>query len=139
MIELKVMRRMLLRGILLAPLATALAWFIAGPSVGLGVLVGIALALGNLYLAARIIGGIAENAPHLMLPGALAAFMIGMFALVLIAMPLRSLQGWDAAAAGIALIATHLLLVMWEAATHLLKMPEEDQSQSVSRSAALRS
>jgi hypothetical protein len=139
LIELKVVRRMLVRGLIVGPLAVLVAWVLGGSSVGIGAALGTGLALANLYLAGRIIGGIAENAPHLMLPGAMAAFMLGMVLLVLIAVLFKAVGGWSPTAAGIALIAAHLVLVMWEAANHLLKMPQEEQSQPVSGSAPLRS
>lgn len=134
MIEVRLVQRMLRRGLLLAPVAVISLWGIAGLPAGLGVLVGAGLALANLYLAGRIIGGLAENAPHLVLPGALGALALGMLGLTFIAIPLRSLGWSDLRVAGIALIATHLILVIWEAADAFLKLPRQDQSLSGSPS-----
>lgn len=132
MIELDMMRRMVRRGLLLAPAAMLLVWVFAGDAAVIGMAAGTILALGNLYVAGRVIGGVAENSPHLLLAGAMGAFIIGMGGLLLAAFTMKNIEWLNLPAAGIALIATHLILVMWEAAQQFLKMPSDNDPHRAS-------
>ena len=109
--------RMIKRGALLTPAVVAALWIAQGPRWGLSAAVGLALALGNLFLAARIIGGVAQHSPHLLLPAGMIAFTLGLALLVAIGFALKRTDAVDFPVMGITLIAAHLVLVLWEAST----------------------
>jgi hypothetical protein len=115
-IELAMVRRMAVRGALATPLVLALGWIIAGSQGALSAGVGIAMALGNLWLAARVLGGVAENNPNLLLIAAMLAFGGGLAALTAVAFALRATELVLFPVTGFTLIGTHLVLVLWEAA-----------------------
>jgi len=115
-IELQMVYRMIKKGVLIAP-AVILPFFIwGGVDEGVSALIGIAMALLNLLLAARIIGGVAENKPGMLLPAAMFAFMLGLAVLTAIAFGLEALDFVTFKITGLVLIGTHLGLVLWEAA-----------------------
>jgi hypothetical protein len=116
MIELGMALRMARRGVLLAPVVIVVCWLAAGSDGALSAAVGIAMALGNLWLAGRIIGGVAENNPALLLAGAMLAFGGGLAALTGVAFALQAMQLVSFPVTGFTLIGTHLVLVLWEAA-----------------------
>jgi hypothetical protein len=108
--------RMARRGALIAPLLV-LPFFIWGDAgAGLSAAIGIAMALFNLWLAGRIIGGVAESSPHLLLPAAMMAFALGLAVLAVIAFGLEKLDFVTFKITGLVLIGSHLGLVLWEAA-----------------------
>ncbi len=74
------------------------------------------MTIGNLWLSARIIGGVAENSPQLLLPAALTTFALGLALLVGLAFGLKNLDFIDFPVTGFVLIGSHLGLVLWEAA-----------------------
>src|SRR5688572_407708 len=112
--------RMLKRGALLAPVLIAALWITMDAEAALSGAIGLALTLLNLWVAGRVIGGVAENAPHLLMPAALAAFMFGLIALSVTAVVLKRIEGVDFPVTGITLVVSHLVLVTWEAASSLL-------------------
>ena len=109
--------RMVKRGALMAPFVVAPFFIWGGVEAGLSALIGIAMALFNLLLAGRIIGGVAENKPGMLLPAAMIAFMLGLAVLVAIAFGLEALDFVTFKITGLVLIGMHLVLVLWEAAT----------------------
>jgi hypothetical protein len=115
-IELQMVYRMLKKGVIVAPLVVLPFFIWGGVDAGVSALIGIAMALLNLLLSARIIGGIAENKPSLLLPAAMFAFMLGLGILVAIAFGLEALDFVTFKITGLVLIGTHLGLVLWEAA-----------------------
>lgn len=132
MIELAMVKRMVRRGLLLGPVAAIAVGLLGGLDYGISSAVGIALALTNLWLAGRIIGGLAENRPELLLAGAFAAFFLG-FAFLAGAAIVLSRTGWvDFPVAGVTMIAAHLFLVTWEAADAFLKLPPQDRTATSS-------
>lgn len=109
-------RRMTKRALVLAPvlfvalaLANSIEWAVSGA-------VGVAMTLANLWLAARVIGGVADNNPPLLLPAALGAFAFGLALLTGITFALRAWGLVYFPVTGFTLIGTHFLLVLWEAA-----------------------
>jgi hypothetical protein len=116
MIELSMARRMARRAALLAPAVVVLCWLAAGASGAVSAAAGIVMALANLWLAARIIGGVAENNPALLMVGAMLAFGGGLVALTGVAFALQTVQLVSFPVTGFTLIGTHLVLVLWEAA-----------------------
>jgi hypothetical protein len=116
MIELGMVRRMARKGALTAPFVLLFAWIIAGPEGALSAGVGIVMALGNLWFAARVLGGVAERNPSLLLGAAMLAFGGGLAALTAVAFVLQATDVVSFPITGFTLIGTHLVLVLWEAA-----------------------
>lgn len=116
MIEVAMVRRMTLRALVLAPALVAVLWIARGPQYGLSGLVGIAMVLANLWLAARIIGGVAESNPQLLIPTALATFFLGLLMLTGLAFVLWKADVIVFPVTGFVLVGAHLGLVLWEAA-----------------------
>ena len=112
MIEAAMVNRMIKRGAVLAPVVVAALWIAQGPRWGLSGAIGLALALGNLFLAARIIGGVAQHTPHLLLPAGMIAFALGLAVLVAIGFALKSTAAVDFPVMGITLVVAHLVLVL---------------------------
>jgi hypothetical protein len=115
-IERDMVRRMILRGLVLAPVLVAALWLWRGPTYAWSGAVGLALTLGNLWLSARIIGGVAETSPQLLMPAALATFALGLLLLTGAALALQAANLVFFPVTGFVLIASHLGLVLWEAA-----------------------
>ena len=129
MIELEMVRRMIRRGLLFAPLVIALLWAVGGPEYALSAAAGILLTIVNLWLAGRIIGGLAENRPELLVVGGIGALAVGIGLVIVSLLVLRSVEYLDLAVAGLVLIGSHLGVVLWEAADAFLKIdPEAEQS-----------
>lgn len=129
MIELEMVRRMIRRGLLFAPLVIAFLWAVGGPRYALSAAAGIALTLVNLWLAGRIIGGLAENRPELLVVGGIGALAVGMGLVIVSLLVLRSIEYLNLTVVGLVLIGGHLGVVLWEAADAFLKIdPEEKQS-----------
>ena len=116
MIERGMVRRMILRGLVLAPVIVAALWLWRGQTYAWSGAVGLALTLGNLWLSARIIGGVAESSPQLLMPAALATFALGLLLLTAVALALQSADLVFFPVTGFVLIGSHLGLVLWEAA-----------------------
>ena len=122
-------RRMIRRGLLFAPLVIALLWAVGGLDYALSAAAGIALTLVNLWLAGRIIGGLAENRPELLVVGGIGALAAGMGLVVVSLLLLRNVEYLDLTVSGLVLIGSHLVVVLWEAADAFLKIdPEKKQS-----------
>ena len=115
MIELQMVRRMALRALTVAPVVIGGLWFWGGSEYGLSAAMGIAMTILNLWLSGRIIGGVAERSPHLLMPAALASFMLGLLVLTGIALMLRGVDEVYFPVTGFVLIGSHLLVVLWEA------------------------
>lgn len=133
-------RRMVRRGLYLGPVVAVALGLLGGLPYGVSAAFGISLALANLWLAGRIIGGLAENRPELLMAGAFAAFLLG-FVFLAGAATLLSRADWiDFPVAGVSMIGAHLTLVTWEAADAFLKLPPQDSSApSSTKSPAARS
>jgi hypothetical protein len=116
LIELQMVRRMTTKGAILAPVVVLILGLIGGTEWAFSAAVGFVMTLGNLWLAARIIGTIAEHNPKLLLAAAMTAFMVGLFVLTLVALALRALEFVYFPITGFTLIGSHLVLVLWEAA-----------------------
>ena len=116
MIEVEMVHRMIKRALILAPVLVAGLWLAGSTSWAFSGAVGLGMTLGNLWLSARIIGGVAENNPQLLLPAALAAFTVGLALLIGITLALRATDLVFFPVTGFVLLGAHLLLVLWEAA-----------------------
>ena len=115
MIELQIVRRMTLRALAIAPVVIVALWIWDGPSYGLSGAIGIAMTILNLYLSGLIIGRVADNKPDLLMPAALATFMLGLVVLTGIALLLRGTDAVSFPVTGLVLIGSHLFVVLWEA------------------------
>jgi hypothetical protein len=109
-------RRMINRSLYVAPplLLILLLW--NGAEYALSGAVGLAMTLLNLFLAARIIGGVADKSPRLLFPAAMIALTLGLAVLTGIAFALRALDLVYFPVTGLTLVGSHLLLVLWEGA-----------------------
>ena len=116
MIELLMVGRMTRRALILTPVLVAILWLVHGPKWGISGAAGVAMSLGNLWLSAKILGGVAERTPKLILPAGLATFMLGLFLLTMVALGLEALDLVYFPVTGLTLVGCHLLLVLWEAA-----------------------
>ncbi len=103
------------RALFLTPVLVGVLWIAGGPKWAVSGLAGVAMTLGNLWLSAKILGGVAERTPNLLLPAGLATFMLGLFLLTMVALALQALDLVDFPVTGFTLIGSHLLLVLWEA------------------------
>lgn len=110
------MWRMTRRALLLALPVVLIASILGGLDYALSAGIGIGMTLVNLWLAARIIGGVADHNPQLLMAAALGAFALGLLILTGIALALRNTQVVFFPVTGLVLVGSHLLLVLWEAA-----------------------
>lgn len=122
--------RMMRRGALAAPFLVAALALVGGPRTALSGAVGLALALANLWLAGRIIGGVAETNPSLLLGAAFVAFALGLALLTGLALGLQAIDLVSFRVAGFTLIGAHLGLVLWEAARAYPVKPVPERARS---------
>lgn len=130
MIELAMVHRMIKRGLMLAPAIVVALAIAGGLWWGVSAAIGIALTLANLWFAGRIIGGVAENSPMMLMPAALGSLMAGLLVLTLVAVGVKQVDQLSFPVTGITLLAVHVVVVSWEAATTLLKLPKPETSDS---------
>jgi len=116
-IELQMVKRMIVRGLYLAPGLVLVLWLWNGTEYAFSGAVGLSLTLLNLFIAAQLIGYVAENSPRLLLPAAMVAFTLGLAVVTGISFVLKSSGAIYFPVTGFTLIGTHLLVVIWEAAT----------------------
>lgn len=125
-------RRMAVRGALVAPIPALILGLVGGVTWALSALIGLAMTLGNLWLSARVIGGVAERNPRMLLPAGLATFVLGLAVLTAIAFALRAAGIGYFPVIGFVLIGSHLGLVLWEAATtHHGSKPGQERDSHV--------
>jgi len=115
LIEMQMVVRMAKRALLLTPVLVVALWIFGGPVWALSGAVGVAMTLANLWAAARIIGGVADNNPNLLLIAAMVAFTLGLGLLAGVAFGLQALDIVDFPVVGFTLIGTHMALVIAEA------------------------
>jgi hypothetical protein len=117
LIELDMVRRMVRRGAVAGLVAAGVLWLVGGYTYALSGALGVALALGNLWLAARVIGGVADRHPELLMAAGMATFVGGLLVVSIAAFAMRATAVVDFPITGMTLIGAHLGLVLWEAAT----------------------
>ena len=130
MIEMQMVVRMAKRAMFLTPILVVALWILGGPVWALSGAVGVAMTLANLWAAARIIGGVADNNPTLLLVAAMVAFTLGLALLGAIAFGLQALEIVDFPVVGFTLMATHMVLVISEAGA-AFPIPKPDRSEEV--------
>ena len=128
MIELQMVRRMTLHALVLTPFIIGGLWIWGGSRYGLSAAIGVAMTILNLFLSGLLIGRVADSKPHLLMPAALATFMLGLLVLTGIALLLRSTDAVYFPVTGFVLIGSHLLVVLWEAAGNHNKVPTSGAS-----------
>ena len=130
MIELQMVRRMTLHALMLAPVIIGALWLWNGSRYGLSAAIGIGMTILNLYLSGLIIGRVADNKPHLLMPAALATFMLGLLVLTGVALLLRTTDAVYFPITGFVLIVSHLAVVLWEALGNHNKVQISGASQT---------
>lgn len=110
---------------LLAPFVVLASFLLGDNRTALAATIGLALALLNLFLAGRVLGGIAENAPHLLVPAAMAMLFIGLVLVVVSGVVINRIDNLSFAVTGLVMIGAHTTLVIWETAASLLKIPSK--------------
>ena len=131
-------RWMTVRALILAPFVVGILALFGGAEYAVSAAVGIGLTLLNLWIAARIIGTVADRSPQLLLPAGLGAFAFGLFLLTGIALLLRSAQVIFFPVTGFVLVGSHMFLVLWGAADGFDRAGAEDQSGSPAAAGARR-
>ena len=124
MIELAIVKRMIRRGLLLAPVVVAALAAFGGMKWGLSAAIGMAFTIFNLWLTARLIGGMAENRPEMLTAAGFAAFILSLALLAVVAVVIKEIESLYFPVTGLVLIGAHLTLVTWEAADAFLKLPK---------------
>lgn len=130
MIELQMVRRMTLHALMLAPAIIGTLWLWNGSRYGLSAAIGIAMTILNLFLSGLIIGRVADNKPELLMPAALATFMLGLLVLTGIALLLRKTDAVYFPVTGFVLIGSHVAVVLWEAVGNHNKVQIPGASQT---------
>lgn len=109
-------RRMAVRAALISVPVVLALWLAGDAKWALSGAIGLAMTVGNLWLAGRVIGGVADNNPQLLLPAALGAFALGLALLTGVAFALQAADLVYFPVTGLTLIGSHFLVVLWEAA-----------------------
>ena len=130
MIELAIVRHMITRGLLLAPALVVVLVVFGGPDAALAGACGLGLTLALLWLAGRIIGGLAENRPDLLMVGAMAALVVSLAGAGVALVALERVDFVDFRVAALSLVVSHLVLIVWEAADKFLKLPPQRERES---------
>lgn len=117
-------KRMIRRGLLLAPVVIAALAVAGGLEWGLSAAIGLAFTIGNLWLMGRLLGGMAENRPELLTMAGFAAFILSLALLAVVAVVIKEIESLYFPVTGLVLIGAHLTLVTWEAADAFLKLPK---------------
>ncbi|MGH9195338.1 MAG: hypothetical protein ACRD1T_06325 [Acidimicrobiia bacterium] len=115
MIELQMVKRMIIKGAAIAPLLVTALWVWNGSEYALSGAIGLGMTVLNLWLAAKVIGSVAERNPKLLMAAGMAAFAFGLALLTLIAIALKATDVVYFPVTGFTLVGSHLLLVTWEA------------------------
>ena len=135
MIEMQMVVRMARRAVFILPVLVVALWIAGGPLWALSGAIGVAMTLGNLWASARIIGGVADNNPALLLIAAMVAFTLGLVLLGAIAFGLQALDIAHFPVVGFTLIGTHLVLVIAEAgAAYPIRKPDRSNEVANARS-----
>jgi hypothetical protein len=129
LIEFEMVRRMATRALWISPLVIGATSIVGGARYGLSAAAGLAMTVGNLLLAGRIIGSVASKTPQLLLPVGLGAFALGLLVLTGVMFGLQALDIVYIPVTGFVLIGSHLLLVLWEAAATYARIDSEDPAR----------
>jgi len=97
------------------------------------------MTVGNLLFSGRIIGGVAEKTPQMLLPVGLGAFALGLLLLTGIMFALQAIDIVYIPVTGFVLIGSHLLLVLWEAASTYGRIDSTGRNEDQTRGNQVRS
>jgi hypothetical protein len=139
MIELAIVRHMIVRGALLAPVLVVVLLAVEGPEAALSGAIGLGLTLLLMWLSGRIIGGLAENRPDLLMVGAMVAMVVSLAGAGVALVALERVDFVDFRVAALTLVASYLVLIIWEAADKFLKLPPQQDKESENRARTTRS
>jgi hypothetical protein len=139
MIELAIVRHMIVRGALLAPILVVVLLAVEGPEAALSGAIGLGMTLVLLWLSGRIIGGLAENRPDLLMVGAMVAMVVSLAGAGVALVALERVDFVDFRVAALTLVVSYLVLIIWEAADKFLKLPPQQDNESESRAKTTRS
>lgn len=139
MIELAIVRHMMVRGALLAPVLVIVLLAVGGVEAAAAGACGLGLTLLLLWLSGRIVGGLAENRPDLLLAGAMIAMVVSLLGAGVVLVTLERVDFVDFRVAALTLVTSYLVLIIWEAADKFLKLPPEQNNGSDSRAETTRS
>ena len=127
-VELEMMGNMVRRGLWLAPGVALVAAVFGGLEGFLAAVVGLALTIVNLWFGGRVLGGLAENRPDLLLAGVVLVLLIAFAATIGALVALKQVDFIAFPLTAIIFAGSHLILVTWEAADRFLK-PEPTPSK----------
>jgi hypothetical protein len=114
-VEYEMAKRMGRRGLVVAPLIVLVA-AAGGPGWALSAAIGVTAAVANLLFAGKLLGMLAESNPQLLVVGGLVALFTGLLVITGLGLALWNVELVFLPVMGIALVGTHLALVLWEAA-----------------------
>jgi hypothetical protein len=120
-VEFELMGHMVRRGLWLTPVVVLIAVVIGGLGAFPGAVLGIGLAIANLWFGGRILGGLAENRPDLLLPGAIVVLAVAFGATIGALTALKQVDFIAFPMTAIIFAGSHFTLVIWEAADRFLK------------------
>ncbi|MGH2819820.1 MAG: ATP synthase subunit I [Actinomycetota bacterium] len=123
MIELEMVSRMVRRGLVLGPPAVAALWLLGGTTYTVSAAIGLVVAVGNLWLTGRIVGGVAESNPQMLMAAGLGTFFLTLLALTGLGLVLREVEAISFTVMGLTLVVAHLVLILWEALRTLAPHP----------------
>jgi hypothetical protein len=113
-IEIDMVRRMTRSAAVVLPFLVVGLWLWDGGEAALSGAIGLVMALANLWLAARVIGGVAETNPQLLVGAAMVAFALGLGGLTALALGLQAMGILSFPVTGLTLVGAHLACVLWE-------------------------
>jgi len=127
-VEFEMMGNMVRRGLWLTPGVALIGAVIGGLEGFLAAIVGLALTIVNLWFGGRVLGGLAENRPDLLLAGVVLVLLIAFAATIGALVALKQVDFIAFPLTAIIFAGSHLILVTWEAADRFLK-PEPTPSK----------
>jgi hypothetical protein len=131
-VEFEMMGNMVRRGLWLTPGVALIGAVIGGLEGFLAAIVGLALTIVNLWFGGRVLGGLAENRPDLLLAGVVLVLLIAFSATIGALVALKQVDFIAFPLTAIIFAGSHLILVTWEAADRFLK-PEPTPSKSTDK------
>jgi hypothetical protein len=120
-VEFELMGNMVRRGLWLTPFVALMAVVIDGLEGFLAAVLGLGLAIANLWFGGRVLGGLAENRPDLLLPGAIVVLAVAFGVTIGALTALKQVDFIAFPMTAIIFAGSHLTLVTWEAADRFLK------------------
>jgi hypothetical protein len=120
-VEFELMRHMIRRGLWLTPVVALICAAIGGLEAFLAAVLGLALTIANLWFGGRVLGGLAENRPDLLLPGVIVVLAVAFGATIGALTALKQVDFIAFPMTAIIFAGSHLTLVTWEAAERFLK------------------